>query len=43
MLKEVVAHGWEIIFLHCCSNDLIRIQSYHILHVPSHLYRVEVA
>lgn len=43
MLKEVMACGWEIIFLHSCSNDLIRIQSLHILHVLSHPYRGEVA
>lgn len=43
MLKEVMVCGWEIIFLHSCSNDLIRIQSLHIPHVLSHLYRAEVA
>lgn len=38
-----MACGWQIIFLHNCSNDLIRIQSLHIPHVLSHPYRGEVA
>lgn len=35
--------NYIIIFLHCCSNDLIRIQPHHILHALSHLYRAAVA
>lgn len=42
MLKEVGAHRLEIIFLPCCSNDLIGIQSYHFLRALSHLFRAEV-